>query len=121
VRRRSTRPRAGPSSHDEPRVRDDVRYEISGADPPSHDLDEPVPAVPLRRPARLLRLPDVMDRVGLRRAAIYKLVSDGRFPEPVRIGARAVAWVESEVQEWIERRIHARHSPTAAPGSPSSR
>jgi prophage regulatory protein len=59
-------------------------------------------------PARLLRLPQVMERVGLRRAAIYKLVSEGRFPQRVKLGGRAVGWVESEIQEWIKHCIDAR-------------
>jgi len=57
------------------------------------------------RHEKLLRLPAVMSQTGLRRAAIYARVRDGLFPPPVKIGKRAVAWPESEVQAWIAERV----------------
>ena len=54
---------------------------------------------------KLLRLPDVMRQTGLRRAAIYARIREGIFPPPVKIGKRAVAWPESEVQAWIADRV----------------
>ncbi|MYC89167.1 MAG: AlpA family transcriptional regulator [Gemmatimonadales bacterium] len=56
-------------------------------------------------PTRLLRLPEVMARTGLSRATIYALMAEGRFPRQVRIGARAVGWVEAEIEAWIQERI----------------
>ena len=50
----------------------------------------------------LIRLPEVLKRTGFGKAWIYRLISEGRFPEPVKIGVRAVAFVESEVDEWIQ-------------------
>lgn len=54
---------------------------------------------------RLLRLKIVIDCTGLGRSSIYRKIDDGTFPAPIRIGARAVAWVENDVQKWIEERI----------------
>ena len=54
---------------------------------------------------RILRLPNVLDRTGLSRSTVYQWVSEGRFPKPVSLGARAVGWVESDVEEWISRQI----------------
>ena len=54
---------------------------------------------------RLLRLPQVMDRVGLRRSRLYAKVAAGEFPPPIRISANAVGWLESEITGWIEQRI----------------
>jgi prophage regulatory protein len=51
--------------------------------------------------AQLLRLPQVMDRVGLRPTRIYELMGDGSFPKPIRLGERAVAWLADEVSAWI--------------------
>ena len=51
--------------------------------------------------AQLLRLPQVMVRVGLKPTRIYELMGDGSFPKPIRLGERAVAWLESEVDSWI--------------------
>lgn len=56
----------------------------------------------------ILRLPAVKARTGLSRSTIYLRVSGGTFPKPVSLGGRAVGWIESEIQEWLERRI--KHS-----------
>ena len=53
-------------------------------------------------PERLLRLPEVISQTGLNRNSIYQIED---FPKPIKIGARATAWVQSEVQEWIKTRI----------------
>jgi prophage regulatory protein len=53
----------------------------------------------------ILRLPEVKARVGLSRSAIYLAISRDEFPRPVRIGARAVGWLESEIEEWICGRV----------------
>lgn len=56
----------------------------------------------------LLRLPEVERRVGLRRSQIRKMEARGIFPRKVRITRGAVAWVESEVSEFIVKRIQER-------------
>jgi len=53
----------------------------------------------------ILRLPTVKARTGLSRSTIYLRVADGTFPRPLSLGARAVGWLESEVEEWISRRV----------------
>lgn len=52
-------------------------------------------------PARLLRLPEVIARVGLKRSAIYQRMSEGRFPKSRSLGPKCSVWVESEIDEWI--------------------
>jgi prophage regulatory protein len=59
-------------------------------------------------PHKVLRLPVVMDRVGLGSSFIYLLIQRGEFPKPIKIGARAVAWIEPEVDVWIEERLAER-------------
>lgn len=54
---------------------------------------------------QILRLPQVCKVTGLGRSMIYQLESARRFPCRVRIGARAVGWVESEVQLWLVDRV----------------
>ena len=51
---------------------------------------------------KLLRRPEVEAMTGLSRAGIYDKMAKGDFPRPMRLGPRAVAWRESDVQEWIE-------------------
>lgn len=58
--------------------------------------------------ARIIRLPDVISMVGLKRTAIYDKIKEGEFPKPVKLGSRASGWVAGEVQEWVERRKEAR-------------
>lgn len=53
----------------------------------------------------LMRLPAVLEKTGLARSTLYALIRDGMFCAPVHIGARAVAWPESEVAAWINARI----------------
>ena len=45
----------------------------------------------------LLRLPGVIERVGLQRSTIYTRIREGLFPHPVKLGARASAWPAHEV------------------------
>ncbi len=52
---------------------------------------------------RFLRLPAVMDIVGLKTTAIYDAVARGEFPRPVKFG-RVSAWSEAEVRAWVEAR-----------------
>jgi prophage regulatory protein len=56
---------------------------------------------------RLLRLQEVREVTGLSRSSIY---ADADFPKPVKIGPRAVAWVEQEIREWIAARIASREA-----------
>lgn len=52
----------------------------------------------------LLRLPAVMRETGLSRSSIYAAIKEGRFPRPVRIGKRAVAWRAEEIAAWRDTR-----------------
>lgn len=57
---------------------------------------------------RLIRLKEVIGITGLGRATIYKYMANDSFPKTVSLGDRAVAWVSSEVEEWILKRIEDR-------------
>lgn len=54
---------------------------------------------------RFLRLPDVRAKVGLSRSTIYLRMSKGQFPQTVKLGERSVAWIDSDIDDWIEQRI----------------
>ncbi len=60
------------------------------------------------RPMRFLKLKEVMEKTALSRSAIYRKMEEGEFPEKVSLGDRAVAWVESEVDDWMEERLEGR-------------
>lgn len=53
---------------------------------------------------KLLRRPQVEDRTGLSCSSIYQAIKNGTFPKPISIGPRAVAWLEDEIQNWIDER-----------------
>lgn len=56
-------------------------------------------------PQTILRLPAVQARTGLSRSTIYLRISQGTFPEQVTLGSRAVGWIESEVNDWLNQQI----------------
>ena len=69
---------------------------------------------------RFIRLPEVLSRTGYGRTTIYRKMEDGSFPRSVKLDgppkdpeafdSRAVAWIEDEVEQWIESRIEERNS-----------
>ena len=69
---------------------------------------------------RFIRLSEVMSRTGYGRTSIYRKMEDGSFPKSLKLGgppkdpnefdSRAVAWVEDEINHWIEDRIDERHT-----------
>jgi len=72
-------------------------FEIHDGDKPDH---------------RFLRRREVESRTGLSRSTIYLAMSRGNFPKPVKLGERAVGWLESDIDAWISSRI----DPTPAKG-----
>ena len=58
----------------------------------------------------ILRLPAVKARTGLSRSTIYQRVSDRTFPSPVNLGARAVGWLEAEIDAWLAAQIERSRS-----------
>ncbi len=51
---------------------------------------------------RFLKLKEVMEKTALSRSAIYRKMNDDEFPKSVSLGDRAVAWVETEIDKWME-------------------
>lgn len=54
---------------------------------------------------RILRLPEVIEKVGLSRSSIYLRIQKGSFPSPVSLGGRAVGWLASELEAWIDAQV----------------
>jgi prophage regulatory protein len=69
---------------------------------------------------RFIRLNEVLSRTGYGRTSIYRKMEEGTFPKSLKLGgppkdpsifdSRAIAWVEDEIDHWIEDRIDERHS-----------
>ena len=71
------------------------------------------------RQKRFIRLPEVLSRTGYGRTTIYRKMEDGSFPKSLKLGGphkdprafdcRAVAWIEDEIDQWVDARIEARN------------
>lgn len=62
---------------------------------------------------RLLRRAEVEHKTGLSRSAIYNAIRNGTFPEPVQLGNCSVAWLCSEIDQWIADKIATRNQKRA--------
>ncbi|EGQ9112927.1 transcriptional regulator [Vibrio diabolicus] len=51
---------------------------------------------------RFLKLKEVMQKIALSRSAIYRKMNDNNFPQSINLGDRAVALVDSEIDDWME-------------------
>lgn len=58
----------------------------------------------------LLRRKQVEASTGLTRSTIYALMAEGKFPKPVPLVGRTVAWTSSSIDKWIAGRIAASKS-----------
>lgn len=56
---------------------------------------------------RILRRQLVENHTGLSRSQIYELIARKEFPRPIKIGARAVGWIEKDIVDWIKSKIEA--------------
>ena len=58
---------------------------------------------------KLLRKTQLLEIVGISESTLDRMVKAGRFPPPLRIGKRSVAWSEAEVREWVADRAAERN------------
>lgn len=58
---------------------------------------------------QVIRLPEVLNMVGLKRASVYVLMKEGNFPRPIKLGMYANGWLVAELQSWINERIRERN------------
>lgn len=61
------------------------------------------------QPAVFLRIAGVMRMTGLGRSTIYRLMAEDKFPSPVRLAKRAVAWRRIDLEQWSAERPLATH------------
>lgn len=70
------------------------------------------PDVPKREVDWILGFREVMAITGFSRASIYRLISEGQFPAPAKIGSRKVGWKTSQINNWLEQRFRAQRKET---------
>lgn len=61
-----------------------------------------------QHPQRFLKLAEVKQRTTLSTSEIYRRLETNNFPAQIRLGARAVVWLESEIQAWMDEQISQR-------------
>ncbi|MNG72712.1 Prophage CP4-57 regulatory protein (AlpA) [compost metagenome] len=63
---------------------------------------------------RFIRLPEVLYTTGLSRSTVYEMMTRKQFPAQISLGGKTVAWLESEIENWMAERIANRHQGAAA-------
>jgi len=86
-----------PSPHITTRMIHSQRSEASGPSRRTDHADD----------VTFLRLAGVKAMTGLSKSSLYALIREKSFPAPVRLGARTVAWVKSEIRQWAVDRVQA--------------
>ena len=54
--------------------------------------------------SRILRVGEVVTEIGVSKSTLYRMVNSGRFPPPIKVGARAVGWRRDEIEAWLAGR-----------------
>ena len=85
-----------------PNERREPAQPTPGITPQPHD--DRVTVTPAQ-PVKLIRLPEVEARTGLKKSSVYAGMKARTFPPCLRIGARAVAWKSSDIDRWISERV----------------
>ncbi|GAB2458631.1 AlpA family transcriptional regulator [Comamonas humi] len=62
---------------------------------------------------RVLKLKEVLGKTSLGKTTLYALLKQSQFPKPISLGLRAVGWIESEVDAWIQEKIDDRDQQAA--------
>ena len=57
--------------------------------------------------SNLISLPELIKRLKISKTSIYRMIKAGKFPRPLRLGARASRWREDEIEKWIASRARA--------------
>jgi prophage regulatory protein len=52
----------------------------------------------------VVRMSRLVEMIGLSRSTIWKLLSEGKFPNPIRLGSRSIAWRINDIEEWLQSR-----------------
>ena len=65
---------------------------------------------------RILRFPEIVARLGIKRRTIYDMIERGDFPAPIKLTPKVVGWRPEQIESWLESRPFARiqpHGPAA--------
>lgn len=54
------------------------------------------------KPSKLMKLPSVLERVPFSKTEFYRRIKQGTAPKAIRLGVKAVAWLESDIDQYIQ-------------------
>lgn len=57
---------------------------------------------------KILRIKSVLSITGLSHSTIYLYVQTNKFPRPIKLGVRAVGWLDEDIQKWLQERLEQR-------------
>ena len=63
--------------------------------------------------SKILKVKQVAEEINISVAQVYKLVSLGRFPKPIKLGERGSGWLTTEIDAWLQSRVDARDEEVA--------
>ena len=58
--------------------------------------------------SKVLKVKEVASEISISVPQVYKLVSLGRFPKPIKLGERGSGWLRIEIDAWLESKIEER-------------
>ena len=58
----------------------------------------------MHTPNAIMRRPEVVRMLGISRGTLYRWMSTGNFPRPIRLGPASIAWRRSDIDEWLASR-----------------
>lgn len=61
---------------------------------------------------RFIRLDELISKTGLGRSTIYRMMDNGEFPKPISLTSNKVAWLQSEVNNWMQSKVEQRNHKT---------
>lgn len=67
----------------------------------------------MKEDVKLMKLKEVMESTTLSKSTIYAYINESKFPKPVSLGARSVAWISTEIYEWKAKQIALRDQEAA--------
>ena len=61
---------------------------------------------------RFIRLDELISKTGLGRSTIYRMMDNGEFPKPINLTSNKVAWLQSEINNWMQSKVEQRNHKT---------
>lgn len=92
-----------------------ITTEQTRASEPARVMSAPPIGAPTSQPERrILRWPEVYERVKKSRAQVWRDIKAGKFPAPVSLGTNSIGWFSDEIEGHLATLARVNYAPTAA-------